>query len=142
MIKKIISTADDRAIKKRRVTTSTRTTPGDTQHTLTIHKKSYESSVQIVCPLGFPETCVIYFIMTTKMFKMALQVETDNPVFRIFFLFLFQQIFFFSINYVKSVRIRIFPVPYFPVFGRNAGKYDQRNSEYGQFFRSVNLKSQ
>ena len=44
MIKKIISTADDRAVKKRRVTTSTRTTLGDAQHTLAIHKKSYESS--------------------------------------------------------------------------------------------------
>ena len=44
MIKKIISTADDRVVRKRRVTTSTRTTLGDAQHTLAIHKKSYESS--------------------------------------------------------------------------------------------------
>ena len=41
-----------------------------------------------------------------------------------------------SDHYVKSVRIRNFPGPYFPAFGLNT---DQKNSEYGHFSRIVSF---
>ena len=37
---------------------------------------------------------------------------------------------------VKSVRIRSFSSPYFPLFGLNAGKCIPENSEYGHFSRN------
>ena len=37
------------------------------------------------------------------------------------------------VHWVKSVRIQSYSGPHFPVFGLNAGKYDQNNSEYGHF---------
>ena len=50
---------------------------------------------------------------------------------------------------VQSVRIRSFSGPYFSafelnpeiygVFNPNAGKADQKNSEYGQFLSSINV---
>ena len=58
-------------------------------------------------------------------------------------------------HYVKSVRIRRFSGPYFPVFGlnterysylsefsTNAGKYGSENSEYGYFSRSNALNTE
>ena len=47
---------------------------------------------------------------------------------------------------MKSVRIRSFSGSYFPTFGLNTVRYgekaDQKNSEYGQFSRSDEVKFQ
>ena len=41
------------------------------------------------------------------------------------------------LHYVKSVQIRSFSGPYFPVFGLNTGKCGPENTVFGHLSRSV-----
>ena len=41
---------------------------------------------------------------------------------------------YLNFHYVKSVQIRIFPGPYFPVFGLNMGKKDQKKLRIWSLF--------